>query len=134
MALSEKERLALLWQVMLAGKRRGETVAPSRAVMARLLGEAFGGIVDESWYLQRYPDVAQAISQGAIGSAREHFLLIGLYEGRVPYAIEIDDATYLRKHRDVADSVRSGVYADGREHFFASGFAEGRSFQLRSGH
>ena len=44
--------------------------------------------VDESWYLQRYPDIAEAIELGDIGSAQEHFDSNGFAEGRLPYDIE----------------------------------------------
>jgi GT2 family glycosyltransferase len=40
------------------------------------------GVFDEQAYILAYPDVAQAISDGAIGSADEHYLVHGRAEGR----------------------------------------------------
>jgi len=41
---------------------------------------------DEPWYLQRYPDVAQACSRGAFFDGLQHYLLFGRHEGRYPSA------------------------------------------------
>jgi hypothetical protein len=38
--------------------------------------------LDEAWYLETYPDVADAVARQAIGSAREHYLNFGYFEGR----------------------------------------------------
>jgi hypothetical protein len=45
-----------------------------------------GGLpkVDERWYLQTYKDVSEAVQGGKIGSAAEHFELVGAAEGRAP--------------------------------------------------
>ncbi len=133
MPLTEHEKLQLLRRAMLAGKRGGDTVSLPRHLLGQLLDLAFDDIVDEDWYLARYPDVADAVSKGQVSSAREHFTQAGLYEGRVPYEIGIDSTAYLKKHRDVATSVKEGTYADGKDHFLESGFAEGRAFTLASG-
>lgn len=37
---------------------------------------------DEQWYLETYPDVAAAVSAGAMASGRNHFRDHGFYEGR----------------------------------------------------
>jgi hypothetical protein len=38
--------------------------------------------VDEQWYVETYPDVAEAVRDGSIASAKEHFLFWGYVEGR----------------------------------------------------
>jgi len=43
--------------------------------------------VDEVWYLERYPDIAEAISQGIVRSAKAHFVNDGYFEGLVPFPI-----------------------------------------------
>ena len=48
--------------------------------------------VDEQWYLQTYRDVAQAVQNGQIGSATEHFEIIGAAEGRAPSKEYLDVA------------------------------------------
>ena len=131
---SERARLRLLRQVMKAGEGQpGDQISMDKAVLADLLEAGFGRLVDEKWYLERYPDVAEAIRKGAVASARAHYFGSGIFEGRVPYEIGIDSRSYLAKHRDVADAVRTGTYRSGRDHFLRLGFAEGRSFTLESG-
>jgi len=39
---------------------------------------------DETFYLRLYPDVAQAVRNGDLGSAHEHYVLFGQKEGRKP--------------------------------------------------
>ncbi|MGC1296606.1 MAG: hypothetical protein WA869_16340, partial [Alloacidobacterium sp.] len=41
--------------------------------------------VDETWYLNEYPDVAEAIRFGHFFSAEQHFELAGFGEGRLPH-------------------------------------------------
>ena len=41
--------------------------------------------VDEEWYLNEYPDIAQAIRDGKVASARQHFIEDGYFEGRRPF-------------------------------------------------
>jgi hypothetical protein len=60
--------------------------------MAGGLFGALGGMgadpsgVDANWYLQTYPDVAQAIQAGMVRSPAEHFAMFGQKEGRFPNA------------------------------------------------
>jgi hypothetical protein len=42
--------------------------------------------VDAAWYLQTYPDVAQAIQQGTVRTPAEHYSMFGKAEGRQPNA------------------------------------------------
>ena len=46
-----------------------------------------GTEVDERWYLERYPDIADAIKQGIVVSAQQHFVSDGYFEGRQPSSI-----------------------------------------------
>ena len=82
--------------------------------------------VDETYYLSRNPDVAAGIRQGAIGSAREHFVDHGYFEGRLPYRIEVDEKWYTEAHPDLAASLGTGAYATAQDHFDGPGYAEGR--------
>ena len=130
----ERAQLRLLRQVMQSGQgQSGDRLSIEKPVLADLLEAACGKLVDEKWYLERYPDVAEAIRRGTVASARAHYFQAGIFEGRVPYEIGIDSNAYLAKHRDVADAVKTGTYRSGRDHFLALGFAEGRSFMLKSG-
>ena len=80
---------------------------------------------DADWYLSLYPDVANAISLGQIGSAEEHFHLFGKFEGRSPLAI-FNEAFYLNNNPDVAEAVRSGA-TTAYDHFAAFGASEHRA-------
>jgi len=56
--------------------------------------------VDEAWYLQSYPGVAGAIAGGVFRSAAHHFLALGYFEKRLPFAA---DRTDLRQPIPFAD-------------------------------
>ncbi len=93
------------------------------AMIRRLIA---GVEVDEEWYLERYPDIAEAIQQGIVASGRAHFVSDGYFEGRVPFAIEVDERFYLRENPGVADYVRKGMLKSGQQHFDENGYKEGR--------
>lgn len=131
----ERERLRVLRDVMQSGRIEAAAgrVQIDKVTLAQLLEAAFGKLVDERWYLKRYPDVAEAIRKGAVKSASQHYFQAGIHEGRAPYEIGIDSTAYLAKHQDVAEAVNKGAYRSGRDHFLTSGFAEGREFALKAG-
>ena len=81
---------------------------------------------DEAWYLAKYPDVRDAVKRGIVRSAREHYVLYGYYEHRMPTAILVNDRWYLEQYPDVAEAMRRGVYKSAQAHFDAAGFREGR--------
>ena len=82
--------------------------------------------VDEAWYLRENEDIARAVRDGTVQSARQHFLADGYFEGRAPFAMVVDEPWYLAQNPDVAESVRSGVVASGQQHFSEDGYREGR--------
>jgi hypothetical protein len=82
--------------------------------------------VDENWYLKQYPDVAQAISDDMVGSARQHFIDNGYFEGRLPFAMDVDEKFYQKEYPDVADSIKRGSEASAQDHFLRDGYKEGR--------
>lgn len=133
MASTETERLHLLRRLMLMGRDSGDTISIPKPILAELLKTAFSDLVDSDWYLERYPDVAEAIAREQVPSALEHYALSGLYEGRMPYSVPLDAAAYLRQHRDVAASVKSGEFESAQDHFATAGFAEGRAFRVEAG-
>lgn len=83
-------------------------------------------VVNESWYLQRYADVAEAMQNGSVSSATEHYRLFGFRENRQPYPIQIDETFYLKQNPDVEQAVKQQVFASGQQHFEQRGFQEGR--------
>ena len=80
----------------------------------------------EEFYLQSYPDVAEAHAQGQIENLHAHFVELGFFEGRAGAAPSVDEAYYASTYRDVADAVRRSDVKSGTEHYLRSGAAEGR--------
>nr|WP_294504087.1 hypothetical protein [uncultured Rhodopila sp.] len=92
--------------------------------------DCFGRIVarvdpDERWYLMKYPDVAKAIEQGLVATARQHYVRFGFYEHRQPYKIDVDAGWYLETYPDVRIAVEKRQFATAQAHFDAPGFLEG---------
>ncbi len=85
-----------------------------------------GIVVNEAWYLQEYPDIGQAVKDGLVESARQHFIDDGYFEGRLPFPMNVDEGWYLEQNPDVAESVRKGVVSSGQQHFTEDGYREGR--------
>ena len=107
---------------------RGELrVSLSYDDFVRVLRLMISGIqVKEEWYLTEYPDIAQAIRDGKVESARQHFIDDGFFEGRRPFPMDVDERWYLQQYPDVAESVRTGVVGSGQQHFVEDGYREGR--------
>jgi hypothetical protein len=82
--------------------------------------------VDEAWYLERYSDIAAAISQSIVPSAKSHFVNDGYFEGRLPFPINVDERYYLISNPEVAQHVRKGNLVSGQQHFDENGYQEGR--------
>jgi hypothetical protein len=95
--------------------------------LVQMLRRMIAGVeVDESWYLERYPDIADAIEKGLVQSARLHFVNDGFFEGRMPFPIRVDERYYLSQNVGVAEYVRKGMLESGQQHFDENGYAEGR--------
>jgi hypothetical protein len=82
--------------------------------------------VDEEFYLRENPDIAKAVKEGTISSARKHFIDDGYLEGRPPFPLEVDEKWYLTHNPDVAEGVRKGTIESAQAHFAGSGYKEGR--------
>jgi hypothetical protein len=107
---------------------RGELrVSLSYDDFIRIIRLMISGIhVDEEWYLKEYEDIAQAIRDGKVASAKQHFIDDGYFEGRRPFPMLVDERWYLKQYPDVAESVRKGVVGSGEQHFAEDGYREGR--------
>ena len=128
--VDEYDVLTLFRRLALVGKTADNTVTVNKTVVRDLLKLALADRFDETWYLERYKDVADAVRKGAISTALDHYAAAGIYEGRIPYPFAIDELDYLNRHRDVARSLDQGPYKTAAEHFYAVGFMEGRGFQM----
>jgi hypothetical protein len=94
-------------------------------LMLRLLVEKMP--FDKEDYLKRNPDVAEALSQGKIKDARQHFITKGYFEGRVGGAPRVDEKWYQRRYADVAVALEDGGIASATDHYVDSGTREWRS-------
>jgi hypothetical protein len=82
---------------------------------------------DEQWYLEQYPDVAEALENGEISSAREHYILFGYFEGRLPGLNGFDSEVYCRLYPDLGHILlEPGSDGKARAHFVDYGYREGR--------
>jgi hypothetical protein len=124
--------IELLRRLRVLPVARDRPVSLPFGLYVELVKAAVGGAVDETWYLSRYPDVAQAIKQGVFTSAAHHFAASGLAEGRMPFPVELDETDYLARHADVAKAVAAGKLRSAAEHFYTAGFVEGRAFKLHA--
>lgn len=92
-----------------------------------LLRSIISGIeLDEEWYLQEYPDIAEAVQAGRVMSGKQHFVEDGYFEGRLPFPMPVDERWYLEQNPDVAENVRKGLLSSGQQHFAEDGYREGR--------
>jgi hypothetical protein len=82
--------------------------------------------VDEDWYEKTYPDIAEAVRDGRVKSARHHFLDNGYIEGRMPAPMRIDEAWYLQQYPDIAEAIKVGTIESAEKHFHEIGYFEGR--------
>jgi hypothetical protein len=116
--------------------RRSVAIAPVRGELrVNISYEAFIGIlrtlirgieVNEAWYLRTYEDIGQATRDGAVQTAKQHFIDDGYFEGRLPFPMVVDERWYLQQNPDVAESIRAGVVTNAQEHFDKDGYREGR--------
>ncbi len=107
---------------------RGELrVSISYDEFIKILRQMIAGIeVDEEWYLTEYPDIGQAVKDGLLASAKQHFIEDGYFEGRLPFPMKVTEEWYLQQNPDVAESVEKGVVGSGQQHFNEDGYREGR--------
>ena len=82
--------------------------------------------VDESWYLERNPDIAEAVRDGRTKSGRDHFINNGYFEGRQPFPMAVDEAWYLAQYPEVAGAIQQGSIQSALDHFERHGYKEGR--------
>jgi hypothetical protein len=82
--------------------------------------------VDEAWYRDAYPDVDEAIRNGTVPSAQDHFVSSGYFEGRKRGRVVVDEQWYLAEYPDVAEGIELGELLSAQQHFDSHGEKEGR--------
>ncbi len=101
------------------------------AIDAKLLRALLQALVagqpfSEEFYLQTYPDIAEAHAAGQIANLRNHFVELGFFEGRMGSTPTVDEAYYQDLYKDVAAAVQRGDIGSASEHYLRAGAAEGR--------
>jgi hypothetical protein len=101
------------------------------AIDARLLRGLIQAIVaripfSEEFYLQAYPDIAEAQRTGGIPDPHQHFVEVGFFEGRFGTPPPVDEGFYTSYYKDVGQAVARGDIASAGEHYLRQGAAEGR--------
>lgn len=77
---------------------------------------------DEAWYLNAYPDVADAVRSGGLSSGFAHWIGSGKAEGRIPppgytEGDRFDPEWYADSYHAVAADIAAGRARDAAEHF-----------------
>jgi hypothetical protein len=80
----------------------------------------------EEFYLETYPDIAEAYAAGQIPDLRRHFIDLGFFEGRMGFPPAVDEAYYTSLYKDVGAAVQRGEITSATEHYLRSGASEGR--------
>jgi hypothetical protein len=78
------------------------------------------------FYLQTYPDIADAHAEGNIPDLQRHFVEAGYFEGRFGAPPPVDEAFYTTYYKDVGQAVARGDITSATEHYLRQGAAEGR--------
>lgn len=89
--------------------------------------ECISSVFDVAFYLERYDDIAAALSQDPNFDPVQHYLTVGWQEGRDPHPA-FSTSYYLEANPDVAASGLNPFY-----HYLSQGHAEGRLTQPRAG-
>jgi hypothetical protein len=82
--------------------------------------------VDEDWYRAVNRDVDAAIRADQLKSGKDHYLMAGYFENRLPRRVIVDEEYYRNTYNDVDQAISRGVWRSGQEHFEEAGFKEGR--------
>lgn len=81
---------------------------------------------DEDRYRALNPDVDQAINDGLIVSGLDHYLALGITEGRIAGSrYVLDEAFYLEENPEVLAAIEAGTFASGQDHFDSIGRSSG---------
>ena len=82
-------------------------------------------LFDETYYLSQNPDVAEAVFFGDFDSGWDHFVTVGVSEGRSP-SVLYNEQFYLANNPDIASAVSTDLFNSGLEHFLQYGHKEDR--------
>ena len=94
--------------------------------MPRLLKAQIDVTVDIDWYIFAYPDAQDAIRAGVYRDAMDHYLTVGIRDGRLPTEPDVDEKWYRQRYPDVAKAIGNGIIRDAKQHYARWGYREGR--------
>ena len=83
-------------------------------------------VFNETFYLNCYPDVKDAVARKLLPSGLDHFKMYGLNEGRVLVSPFYNEQFYLQTYPDVRAAVEAGAFKSGLQHFIQYGERENR--------
>jgi hypothetical protein len=120
----------LLLQALRINRERLDSKAKI-AIDAKLLKHLLQALIaslpfSEEFYLETYPDIAEAYAAGKIPDLRRHYIELGFFEGRMGMRPQVDEAFYNGIYSDVAAAVQRGDVKSAVDHYMRSGAAEGR--------
>ena len=108
------------------GGSRNDEVTISKQFLDFLLRRLLDQIeFDEQQYLKCNPDVADAIRRNKTLSAREHFITVGYFEGRIG-GTPVHEAWYLSRNPDVAAAKNARKFESGAMQYHSAGALEWR--------
>lgn len=128
--MKKQEILKLIQSYILLGPPVDEQIVIPASLLHKTLAAMISDAFQDEWYVDKYPDVGQAVDSGIVGSALMHFVESGMYEKRLPFDLDLDVDAYIRNHPDVQDGIKDGYFASAQAHFEQVGLYEGRSFAL----
>ena len=108
-----------LWRTMSADRlRRLLTAGPGPRDL-----EAHLAVLDEAFYLERYADIAEAVTGGGLPSGAYHYRHFGFHEGREP--CDVDRAWYCQTYPIAAVELGQGDALDPVDHWITLGRERG---------
>ena len=80
-------------------------------------------LFDEQYYLDRYPDIAEAVHSQRLDSGWQHYSKMGESEGRE--AFRFDEEFYLGTYPLAGRDIDAGLALSARDHFIRYGYSRG---------
>lgn len=109
-----------------ASLKTGTVTVPAQLFRQMIMAILDNMEIDQERYLKENPDVARALSNGDLKSAKEHFLTNGYFEGRTGWT-RINQDWYRDNYADVKIALRTGELKSAGEHYIQAGRQEGRA-------
>ena len=83
--------------------------------------------VDADWYLSTYPDAKKDIEAGIYTDALDHYLRVGIREGRFALEPVVSEDFYRSLYPDVDQAINDGVVQSAQQHYTTWGYRERRT-------